>query len=280
MIGAGVFARKLKYYAYLVAPRQAAAVQRYLQRRTRRRRAGNATPASSFAPLDAVAQARALAERSSGVRDLGKVVDLSFRFGAIAPNQNRGEILGLLGILRELRPERLCEIGSAAGGTLFLLSRIAHPNARILSIDLNDDATRKESFRLLVQPGQQLTCIQGDSHAQEVLEKFREWIGDDKLDFLFIDGDHTYDGVACDHRMYGPRVKPGGFVAFHDIAPDYKTRYGVDTGTYAGGVPEYWAEVKRRYARCTELVEHRLQDGRGIGMIELAEDAERGTEPS
>ena len=270
-----MFARKLKYYAYFVAPRPAAAVHRYLQRWAHRRRGGNETLASSPLTIDAVEQARALAERSRGVRDLEQVVDLAFRYGGVAPNQNRGEILGLLGMLRDRQPERLCEIGSAAGGTLFLLSRIAHPNARILSIDLNDNATRTESFRLLVQPGQRLTCIQGDSHRQEILQKFREWIGDDKLDFLFIDGDHTYEGVACDHRMYGPSVKPGGLVAFHDIAPDYRTRYGVDTGTHAGGVPLYWAEIKPRHARCTEFVEHRLQDGRGIGVIELAEDAEQ-----
>ncbi len=268
MIAAGVFARKLKYYGYLVAPRPAAAVHRYLQRWARRRRGGTDILASIPVPIDIVEQARALAERSRGVRDVEQVVDLAFRFGGVAPNQNREEILGLLGILRDRQPERLCEIGSASGGTLFLLSCIAHPNARILSIDLNNNATRTESFRLLVQPGQRLTCIQGNSQEQEVFQKFLEWIGDEKLDFLFIDGDHSYEGVAGDHRMYGPHVKPGGFVAFHDIAPDYKTRYGVDTGTYAGGVPEYWAEVKPRYARCTEFVDHRLQDGRGIGLIE------------
>ena len=232
--------------------------------------------ASSPVPIDVVQQARSLGERSRGVRDLEQMVDLVFGYAGIAPNQNREEILGLLGILREMQPERLCEIGSADGGTLFLLSRIAHPNARMLSIDLNNNATRSESFRLLVQPGQQLSCVQGDSHEQEIFQKFHKWIGDDKLDFLFIDGDHTYEGVACDHRMYGPYVKPGGFVAFHDIAPDYHARYGIDTGTYAGGVPGYWAEVKPRHARCTEFVDHHLQDGRGIGVIELVEHPERG----
>ena len=96
--------------------------------------------------------------------------------------------------------------------------------------------------------------------------------GNDKLDFLFVDGDHTYEGVAQrPPDVRAVHVRPGGFVAFHDIAPDFNTRYGVDTGTYAGGVPQYWAEVKPRHARCTEIVDHRLQDGRGIGLIELAE---------
>jgi hypothetical protein len=34
---------------------------------------------------------------------------------------------------------------------------------------------------------------------------------------LFIDGDHTYDGVRQDYEMYAPLVRPGGLVGFHDI---------------------------------------------------------------
>jgi len=201
------------------------------------------------------------------MRDLEQIVDLALRYAGIAPNQNRGEILGLLRILHDLQPRMLCEIGSADGGTLFLLSRVAHPRARILSIDLDHNPRRKESFQCLVQPGQQLTCVEGDSHQPMVFQEFRSWIGERELDFLFIDGDHSYEGVAEDHSIYGPHVGKGGVVAFHDIAPDYKTRYGVDTGTYAGGVPSYWAELKPRHPQAREFVEHPLQDGRGIGVI-------------
>jgi len=37
------------------------------------------------------------------------------------------------------------------------------------------------------------------------------------LDFLFIDGDHTYEGVKRDFEMYSPLVRNGGIIAFHDI---------------------------------------------------------------
>ena len=36
------------------------------------------------------------------------------------------------------------------------------------------------------------------------------------LTFLFIDADHSYDGVRHDFVYYGSRVKKGGAVAFHD----------------------------------------------------------------
>lgn len=36
------------------------------------------------------------------------------------------------------------------------------------------------------------------------------------LDFLFIDGDHSYPTVERDYREWSPFVKPGGLLAMHD----------------------------------------------------------------
>lgn len=36
------------------------------------------------------------------------------------------------------------------------------------------------------------------------------------IDVLFIDGDHTYEGVKDDWDNFSPFVKPGGVVYFHD----------------------------------------------------------------
>jgi hypothetical protein len=34
--------------------------------------------------------------------------------------------------------------------------------------------------------------------------------------FIFIDGDHSFPGVVSDFFCYAPKVKTGGFIAFHD----------------------------------------------------------------
>jgi len=39
---------------------------------------------------------------------------------------------------------------------------------------------------------------------------------DQKINFLFIDGDHWYGGVKIDCEKYIPLVKKGGFILFHD----------------------------------------------------------------
>ena len=36
------------------------------------------------------------------------------------------------------------------------------------------------------------------------------------IDFLFIDADHSYEGVSRDWREWAPHVAPGGHVALHD----------------------------------------------------------------
>lgn len=45
------------------------------------------------------------------------------------------------------------------------------------------------------------------------------------IDLLFIDGDHTYEGVRKDIEAWVKFVKPGGIVAFHDYAIDENSHY-------------------------------------------------------
>ncbi len=37
------------------------------------------------------------------------------------------------------------------------------------------------------------------------------------IDLLFVDGDHSYDGVLADWQIFAPAMAPGGVLAFHDI---------------------------------------------------------------
>jgi predicted O-methyltransferase YrrM len=55
-----------------------------------------------------------------------------------------------------------------------------------------------------------ITLLRGRSE-----EVGREWKGG-AIDVLFIDGDHSYDGVTADIHSWMPHLKPGGLVLFHD----------------------------------------------------------------
>lgn len=44
---------------------------------------------------------------------------------------------------------------------------------------------------------------------------------DDKFDFIFIDGDHSYESVLQDIEMWFPHTKEGGIICGHD----YETKF-------------------------------------------------------
>jgi hypothetical protein len=57
----------------------------------------------------------------------------------------------------------------------------------------------------------------------------REWTKG-MVDFVFVDGDHSLEGVIKDIEAWKPRVNPGGIMAFHDYEKDVwkDVKIGVD----------------------------------------------------
>jgi len=194
-------------------------------------------------------------------------VDALAEYNYFRASQKRSEIVGLLEMIRNLQPEYVSEIGADQGGSLFLFSRVCPSSADIISIDINYSPLKRRLFPRFARKGQKITCLQADSHAESTRHKLEMLLDGRKLDFLFIDGDHSYHGVARDFQLYSPLVRNGGLIAFHDIVPDFKTRFGVTTGSDVGEVPRFWRELRDRFDNCVELVDHPEQDGFGIGVI-------------
>jgi hypothetical protein len=72
--------------------------------------------------------------------DYGEALELArrltWRGGKIRPTQSTEEILWLLERLQELRPRTIVEIGTDEGGTLFLWTRVAAPDALLVAVDI------------------------------------------------------------------------------------------------------------------------------------------------
>jgi len=63
----------------------------------------------------------------------------------------------------------------------------------------------------------------------------------EKVDLIFIDGDHTYEGVKKDYYNWIKTVKPGGYVLFHDAG---KTKNVADVRRFIKEIPlKYVGEV-------------------------------------
>jgi predicted O-methyltransferase YrrM len=208
----------------------------------------------------------ALHKQANGCTSLEELVELIRAhqiFGAI---QQRIEVLSLLRLLAKQPPRYVCEIGSASGGTLFLLGRVCTPDALLISVDLALSRERCLVHTRFADKDQRIICLQGDSGAPEILQRVRSILKGQLLDFLFIDGDHSYPGVKADFTNYRPLLRPGGIIALHDIVPDFNTRYGTPTEHYSGGVPVLWREIRAQH-KTSELIENAGQDGFGIGVV-------------
>lgn len=70
----------------------------------------------------------------------------------------------------------------------------------------------ERNLRQMGVPSENWRIVQRSSHDPEVLTE----LGDRTCQFLFIDGDHSYEGVRNDLERFAPLVSNGGLVVFHD----------------------------------------------------------------
>ena len=189
-------------------------------------------------------------------------------FKKIEPRQNSVEIEKLYKAVCDLQPESILEIGTARGGTLYLWAQAATDDATIVSVDLPGGkfggaypSARIPFYQSFVKNNQRLHLIRSDSHSTETLNMVKKCFSDQLIDFAFIDGDHTYEGVKSDFSLYAPLVRKGGIVALHDILqrtdlPDIQ-------------VSRFWNEIKNQY-NSIEIIGPK-DSGRkiGIGIIKI-----------
>lgn len=54
-----------------------------------------------------------------------------------------------------------------------------------------------------------------ECYSEQAIDQFRS-IEAEPIDFLFIDGDHSYEGVKTDWNLWTPLISVGGIIALHD----------------------------------------------------------------
>ena len=164
------------------------------------------------------------------------------------------ELAGLLELVQALQAQVIVEIGSYAGGTLWAWAQLG---ATVFAVDLPPSGVYAATGE-----GQQphgAGVVLGDSHDPLTLETLRSVLMGRPVDVLFIDGDHTYEGVKADYEMYAPLVRDGGLIALHDIVahpgqPDIE-------------VHRYWDEIRTPDA--IELIDPTDPPWGGIGVLHV-----------
>jgi hypothetical protein len=105
----------------------------------------------------------------------------------------------------------------------------------------------------------------GDSHDPSMVADLEKMLDGEPVDLLFIDGDHTYEGVKADYELYSPLVRPGGLVAFHDVC-------GHPTMPFIE-VDRFWATLPGEKEEFTSITCPGDMWG-GIGVLRVPVDAE------
>ena len=145
--------------------------------------------------------------------------------------QGRDETIDFVSmLLKRNRLSSVLEIGLGSYGSTHFLWRLFFE--RVITIEQSHERVRtfgtnlRAFHRRWVLDGHRSAFLIGSSHSPETVEKAYR-CAKDGVDLLFIDGDHRYPSVLMDWLLYSPLVKPGGLIAFHDVAVTIDGSYGV-----------------------------------------------------
>jgi predicted O-methyltransferase YrrM len=111
----------------------------------------------------------------------------------------------------------IVEIGSAFGGSAMLMAAATSASpCDLYSID-PETSTRDIMRFAFEREGFQHRLHQVIEPSDRAIHRLASLQGQAGL--VFIDGLHTYAGVASDFELYAPLVAPGGALVFHDVCP-------------------------------------------------------------
>ena len=143
------------------------------------------------------------------------------------------------------------EIGVFKGRSSYLMCAILarkNPELEYKCVDIFDNMDSFEEYRKVLPMLKK--CIPNTS------SDFKN----EKYDFVFIDGDHSYDGSIDDYNNVGQFASV--ITVFHDI-------YGHEYDKKNGGVVRTWEEVLERTKQCNHHVFSKYPEKwMGIGVVE------------
>lgn len=143
----------------------------------------------------------------------------------------------ILELVAILQPKRVFEIGTSTGRRTALIAMNTPTDGQIFTLDLPSDAATPEY-------ASDLALI--EESKQSVGKHFREtpWMGNkihqlfgdsktydyapyhDSIDFVMVDGSHTYEYVESDTLNAFRMVREGGVILWHDYESE-RSEYGV-----------------------------------------------------
>lgn len=92
--------------------------------------------------------------------------------------------------------------------------------------------------------------IDGDSRSITTIDKVKDVLDGQLVDWIFVDAWHEYDAAIADYNNYLQFLSPHGYIGFHDI---YQSE----------DMKRFWHETRSKYQSYIEF-----SDGTGTGILQ------------
>lgn len=139
-----------------------------------------------------------------------------FDHPVLYPLQRRREFAKMLSMARGLNPAVVMEIGADKGGSIYQWIKCLPTVRRAIACEIRG-VPYANLFRSAF-PQVDFMALPESSLLEANRDKIADFLGDDPIDCLFIDGCKAC--VDRDFTFYAPMVRPGGLVFIHDVNPD------------------------------------------------------------
>ena len=143
-----------------------------------------------------------------------------------------GEALALASIVSYLRPRKILEIGTFTGAGTLIMAQHADPDCKIFTLDMPPEDKTLKLPGVITDPPEadqarigarfkgtkfehQITQLYGDSATFDFSPYLRS------VDFVFVDGSHSYNYVMNDTQIALKMLTPRGTILWDDCYTDH-----------------------------------------------------------
>lgn len=172
------------------------------------------------------------------------------------PMQSHWDLDATLRYLEDFTLNTVLEIGCYQGGCFATWSQVLQPD-HMIGVTL-DEVELFPDWRERVARDNgpsRIDMVFRESQTPEALADVEAALDGKLLDFLFIDGGHSFRDVQLDFLMYSPLVREGGVVGIHDVNRGCEDVY------------KFWEGYIQQSYRSVVLSDAALCSGLGIGLV-------------